>query len=316
MTGNGLAPDRESSAGRLKEALRDRAGLAVERMPGLARVLDQFAVELQQNLAPLLGGAAGAGSIEPARSATLFRAIDDCRGLTAAIYVSVEVEERLLIALDERIDELIVSTIFGDSSAPDLEDEPKAEVSRPRTTIETALIEEFARALAGALEAAFAPVASLSIAFDRLVTLGDVHPLGRRDMPCAAARFSLPMTGGACECLILIPQSLLLPFRKELELEATEPPRPDRRWSLSMETGVKQTRLPMTAILEEIPMSLGEVAHFRVGKVLPLQTAAFELVRLDCGGRGMFLCKLGQGDGRYRLEVNSPIPQDLEHAVG
>ena len=124
------------------------------------------------------------------------------------------------------------------------------------------------------------------------------------------------MSGGACECLILIPQSLLLPFRKELEREAAEPPRADRRWSLSMETGVKQTRLPVTAILEEIPMSLGEVAHFRVGEVLPLQTGGFDSVRLECAGRGMFLCKLGQGDGRYRLEIDLPIAQDLEPAVG
>ena len=75
-----------------------------------------------------------------------------------------------------------------------------------------------------------------------------------------------------------------------------------------METGVKQTRLPVTAILEEIPMSLGDVAHFRVGEVLPLQNAAFESVRLECAGRGMFLCKLGQGDGRYRLEIDFPDP--------
>ena len=314
MTGDGEAPDGGAGAGRLMEALRGRAGLAVERMPGLARAFGQFVAEAQRNLAPLLGGAAGAGTMEPARTATLFRAIGDCSGLTAAIYASAEPEVRLLIALDERIDDLIVSTVFGDSQTVDVDDEP-AETPRASTAIETALIEEFARALGRALEAAFAPVASLSIAFERLTTLSDVHALGQRDTLCAAARFSLPMGGGACECLILIPQSLLLPFRKELEREETEPPHPDRRWSLSMESGVQQTRLPMTAILEELPMSLGEVADFRVGKVLPLQTVGFDSVRLDCGGRGMFLCKLGQGDGRYRLEVDLPIPQDLEHAV-
>ncbi len=315
MTADGEARDGGDGAGRLRDALRDHAGLAVERLPGLAFAFDRFVAEAQRNLAPLLGCAVGAATIEPARTATLFQAIADCSGLTAAVYASAEPEARLLIALDERIDDLIVSTVFGDDLALEVEDGPQKEATRPRTAIETALIEEFARVLGNALEAALAQFGSLSIAFERLMTLTDVHALGRRDMSCAAARFSLPMSGVASECLVLIPQSLLIPFRKELEREAVEPPRPDRRWSLSMETGVKQARLPITAILEELPMSLGEVAQFCVGKVLPLQTGGFDSVRLDCGGRGMFLCKLGQGEGRYRLEVDLPIQQDAEDAV-
>ena len=55
MTGDGEAPDGGAGAGRLREALRSRAGLAVERMPGLARAFGQFVAEAQRNLAPLLG---------------------------------------------------------------------------------------------------------------------------------------------------------------------------------------------------------------------------------------------------------------------
>ena len=305
----------DPGVGKLKGALRDHGGLAVERLPGLARTLDQFVAEAHRNLIPLLSRLSGVGTIDAAQGVTLFRAIRDCTGLTAAIYTSAELEARLLIALDERIDDLIVASVFGESIAPDVEDEPQVDKPPSRTAIETALVEEFARALGRALEAAFAPLAPLSIAFDRLTTLSDAYALGRRDMPGAAARFSLPMSGGSCECLILIPQSLLLPFRKELEREAPEPPRADRRWSLSMETEVKQTRLPVTAILEELSMSLGEVAQFHVGDVLPLQSGGFDSVRLECAGRGMFLCKLGQGDGKYRLEIAVPIARDLEPAT-
>ncbi len=79
-----------------------------------------------------------------------------------------------------------------------------------------------------------------------------------------------------------------------------------------MENGLKQTRLPVTAILEELSMSLGDVANFRVGALLPLQSDDFDSVRLECAGRGMFLCKLGQGDGRYRLEIEASIAPPLE----
>ena len=50
-------------------------------------------------------------------------------------------------------------------------------------------------------------------------------------------------------------------------------------------------------------MRLGDVANFRVGGLLSLQSNDFTAIRLECSGRGMFTCKLGQGDGRYRLEA-------------
>ena len=70
---------------------------------------------------------------------------------------------------------------------------------------------------------------------------------------------------------------------------------------------VQQTRLPVTAILEEVLMSLGDIANFRVGGLLSLQSNDFNAIRLECSGRGMFTCKLGQADGRYRLEIENPI---------
>lgn len=310
MTRQDDAIDGAVGAGRLREALRDHSGFAVERMAGLGRALDLFVIEAKRKLAPFLNGEADGGAAGPARSITLFQAIGECVGLTAAIYVSKEPEARLLIALDERIDDLIVATVFGDSLPPESPGKRQDGERRRRTAIETALIEEFARTLGGALEAAFAPVAPLSVVFESLMTLSDVTALGRRDMPGAAAPFSLPMGGASCECLILMPQPLLLPFRKELEREEAEPARPDRLWSLSMETEMKQTRLPVAAILEELSMTLGDVARFRVGEVLPLQTAGFEALRLECAGRSMFLCKLGQGGGKYRLEIDLPIAQD------
>jgi flagellar motor switch protein FliM len=313
MTAEEDLAELDPGARPLKGAMLEHSGLPIERMPGLAAALDGFISAAPKNLAPLVSRAPAVGAIEPVQPTTLFQAIGDCAGLTAAIYASAELEARMLIALDERIDDLIVASIFGESVASAAEADPEEEEPRGRTKIETALIEEFARGLGCALEAGFAPTAPVSLSFERLVTLTDVHALGRRDMPAAAARFSLPMTGGACEGLVLLPQSLLLPLRKELEREReAETPGSDRRWSHSMESGLKQTRLPVTAILEELSLTLGDVAGFRVGAVVPLQSGDFDSVRLECAGRGMFLCKLGQGDGRYRLEIETSIAQPME----
>ena len=218
-----------------------------------------------------------------------------------------------MIALDERIDSLIVSSIFGEAVGVDSPDNPGSDTQKHRTTIEVSLVEAFARALGEALEAAFASVARVALSFERLTTIKDSFALGRRDGEAAAAPFTLGMNGGACQGLLLLPQAFLLPFRAELANDPeTEALPADRRWSRLMEAGVQQTRLPVTAVLEDVPMSLGDVANFQIGALLPLQCSDFTAIRLECSGRGMFTCKLGQADGRYRLEVESPIAQRHE----
>jgi len=61
-------------------------------------------------------------------------------------------------------------------------------------------------------------------------------------------------------------------------------------------------------------MRLGDIANFRVGGLLALQRNDFTDIRLECSGQGMFTCKLGQADGRYRLELQSPIAQGFDSA--
>jgi flagellar motor switch protein FliM len=237
---------------KLQGAMLEHANLAIERMPGLAHALNRFIAETPHRLTPLIARISG-GSIEQVRSTTLLQAIGDCSGLTAAVYASVEPEARLMIALDERIDDLIIASIFGEAIAAGGAADPRRDPDKPRTAIEAALLEAFARALGTALQAGFAPFAPIVLNFERFATLTDSFVLEKRDNEAAAARFSLQMNGGACECLVLLPETFLLPFRKELEHDPeAETPAADRRWSRLMEAGVRQTRLPVTAILEEV----------------------------------------------------------------
>jgi flagellar motor switch protein FliM len=304
----------DHGARRLQGAMLEHSNLAIERMPGLSFALNRFIAEAPAHLASLVAHASGV-AIEEIRATTLFEAIGECDGLTAAIYASAEPEARFMIALDERIDALIASSIFGEAVGADRSDKLEDETPEPRTAIEAALLEALARALGKAFEAAFAMVARVAFSFERLTTIKDPLALGRRDGEAAAARFTIGMSGGVCECLLLLPQAFLLPLRAELANDPeAEPPAADQRWSRLMEAGVHQTQLPVTAVLEEVSMSLGDIANLNVGGLLPLQCNDFTAIRLLCSGRGMFTCKLGQADGHYRLEVESPIAQRPDSA--
>ena len=289
------------------------SSLAVERLPGLARALDRFVAEAPIRLAGLFGETPPAGAVEAPQSAMIFKALHDCAGLTAAIYENADPPGRLIVALDERIDDLVLASVFGEDASPNRQAAGEAASPAPRTAIETALIEAFARALGQALEAGFAQFAPLRPTFERLVVLADLHALGRRDGAAAAARVTLPMRSGSCAGLLLIPQALLAPFRKAFErVDADEPAAPDKHWARLMETEVQHTRLRVNAILDELPMTLADLAGLRVGSLLRLKKPALDSVRLDCAGRGVFLCRLGQGDGRYRLEVTGSAPPEAD----
>jgi flagellar motor switch protein FliM len=307
-------PESDHGARRLEGAMLEHPTLAIERMPGLGYALNRFIAEAPSRLASLIARPS-VGAIEEVRATTLFQAVGECSGVTAAIYESVEPEARLMIALDQRIDNLIVSSIFGETGGADSYDNTGSEAQKPRTAIEAALLEAFARALGEALEAAFASVAAVTLSFERLAVIKDPYALGRRDGEAAAARFTLGMSGVVLDGLLLLPQAFLLPFRAEFASDPeAEAPAADRRWSHLMVAGVQQTRLQVTAVLEEVPMSLGDVANFQVGGLLPLQCNDFTAIRLECSGRGMFTCKLGQLDGRYRLEVEGAIGPGSETA--
>ena len=150
-------PEFDHGARRLEGAMLEHPNLAIERMPGLTHALNGFIAEAPQRLASLIARPSG-GAIEEVRATTLFQAVGECSGVTAAIYESVEPEARFMIALDQRVDNLIVSSIFGEAVGADSCDKMGSEPQKPRTAIEATLLEAFARALGEALEAAFASV--------------------------------------------------------------------------------------------------------------------------------------------------------------
>ena len=183
---------------------------------------------------------------------------------------------------------------------------------RPATTIELHLVAELARRLAGALEAAFDGFASLELRLDRLEKLADVYALGRRDGPAVEARLTLETRVGPLALVVLAPQAALAPLRKQLAAEpGAETGGGDPRWARQLEQGVARARVAVSAVLDELPMSLGDIAALSLGQVLTLHGSGMGRVRLECEGREMFWCKLGQGDGRYSLEIEAAVePED------
>jgi flagellar motor switch protein FliM len=295
-----------ASAPWLQGAQPDAAIQAFERLPGLAFAFEQFALNI-----PAAAGSLLKLDVPPKldviRPENVFAALGECEGQLAAALHSGALDAKLLLIFDPRIAESLIAAVFGDESVSTGERPPRAP-----TTIELHLVGELARRLAGALEAAFESFVALELRLDRLERLADVHALGRRDGPAIEARLTVHTRVGPLELVVLAPQAPLVPLRKQLAAEpGAESSAGDPRWARQLEQGVTRARVPVTAVLDELPMSLGDISALTVGQVLTLHGSGMGRVRLECEGREMFWCKLGQGDGRYSLEIETEVePED------
>ena len=301
--------ERESSATSapwLQGAQPDSPGLAIERLPGLAFAFEQFALNVPAAAGSLLKLEA-APTLDAIRAENVFTTLGESEGQLVAALHSGALDAKLLLIFDPKIAESLITTVFGDESVSVGERPP-----RPATTIELHLVAELARRLAGALEAAFDGFGSLELRLDRLEKLADVYALGRRDVPAVEARLTVQTWVGPLALVVLAPQAALAPLRKQLAAEpGAETGGGDPRWARQLEQGVARARVAVSAVLDELPMSLGDIAALSVGQVLSLHGSGMGRVRLECEGREMFWCKLGQGDGRYSLEIEAAVePED------
>ena len=136
-------------------------------------------------------------------------------GNPAAVLRSAALDARALTAFDERIVDIIINAIFGvDPSLDNVyapgEPAPEAE-PRERTDLESRLVGEFTKALATALQDAFAPVASFDLAFESLDKISDLNRLGPSDMPTCRPN-ARSRRARAFRLLVVLPQMLSTPL--------------------------------------------------------------------------------------------------------
>lgn len=295
-----------TAASWLQSTASDSTALSIERMPGLAYALEQFGLSVGDTLAPFCK-ATGDGVVDELRSTTLFKFLGESEGLSAGVLSCATFDARMLMVFDDRIADTVVTAVFGAEGGTN----PPARSRRSKTTIESSLITEFARHLTKALVKGFEQNGGLDLTFERIETLTDIYALGRRDMSAIAAQVTIQTAGGPALLTLLFPQTLLLPIRKNLTFDpGNEAPSSDPRWMRDLEAKVTKTPIAVTAILEEFELTLGDVAEFAVGQVLTLQGVGMGRVRLECAGREIFWCKLGEGDGRYSLEIEEAIVRE------
>ena len=297
------AKDRPAPAVWLRDPKTDNSTAGVERMPRFQDWLGQFGERAGEALSQTFGPGFVA-ALESTESTSAFAVMDAHRAHTAVLLRSATHEAPLIIILDPRIAAIVIGAMFSVEAAMDEEDAPE----RPRTKLETSLIIEFVKGLGIALRSSGTALADAELAFERLDTLEELDPFGSHDITTIAASFTMKTPGGPLGLILVLTQSLTATLSEAFSRDAgPTAARQDPSWARQFEQGVAQARVALTAILDEFELTLREVGELKVGRVLPLTGDGEGRIRLDCAERAVFLCKLGERNDRYTLEIEDVI---------
>ena len=307
---NAVGRDR-GEARRPPVSVLDNSGMSIDRLPGLPDLLDRFAADLDEVLEGFFGARPSTTFVD-VEATTSFEALGGWVGRSAATAKTRSVDAQVLVAFDMGVVDFLLASAFRSASPSIAPEAAWSSPRQPRTVLERGLVGQFAKMVAGALSASFAASGLDPLDFEDVLTLADALALGRRDIPVAVIRFSVETTAGSNEVNALVPQGLLKPLREKPAAASTSQGAADNDWSRDLGLGLSRARLPITAVLEEFPMTLGDVAKFHVGQVLELRGGESGRVKVDCGGKRVFSSRLLQQDGKYCLEIEGEIMDEAE----
>ncbi len=186
---------------------------------------------------------------------------------------------------------------------------------RPYTTIERELVERMIQVVLADMSAAFEPLSPVTFSFDRLETNPRFATIAR---PANAAilvklRVDMEDRGGRIE--MMLPYATLEPVRELLlQMFMGEKFGRDSIWEGHLATELWSTTVELEAVLEDKPMTLGEVMDLKVGDTVLFNATPEDPVTLRCGDVGLLMGSMGRIGSQMAIRVLGPMPQEEEEA--
>lgn len=184
--------------------------------------------------------------------------------------------------------------------------------NRHYTTIEISLIEKIVQVFLGDLSAAFDPICPITLRFERLETNSKFASIARPANAAVLVRLSVLVDNrGGCIELVL-PYATLEPIR-ELLLQnfMGEKFGRDTIWENHLAGELYFTDFELSALLDQITISLHEVLMWEVGSQIFLNATPTTTVNLLCGEHPLFIGQVGRKKGNIAVKIdNFIIPEE------
>ncbi|SFV37263.1 FliM/FliN family flagellar motor switch protein [Hyphomicrobium facile] len=285
-----------------------------DRLPGLQMIFGQLPRVMTEEIGNL--------SLLPLKVRLLdlsASTIGDICALPQGAFAGVVRAERwrswLYFLADPAATTLFVEAATGCEGFP-----PGGLPARKPTRTDANVLRVLFRRVARALTSAFSILVDVGFDIGAVVEKIELEPQLTASSPVIAARLSLDYGGHIGVITIVIPQAALDPIRHVLAGAAPSESlnvaahrsRDDPAWSKQLSEEIARSFIELNGVLEERPISLGEVQRFAVGSVVELQLSSMSRVRLDADESPVFWCELGKRDNALILRVDDEFDQQRE----
>lgn len=179
---------------------------------------------------------------------------------------------------------------------------------RPYTTIERMLVTRMVDVILDDMKAAFAPLKQVDFELDRIETNPRFAAIAR---PANAAimikmRIDMEDRGGRVE--LLLPYATLEPIRKMLIQQFMgEKFGRDNIWEGHLATELWSTEMQVEAVIDELPLPLGDIINMKVGQTVFLNTPPDSPIELRCGQVSLTRGRMGRVGRGIAVRVDQPL---------
>lgn len=217
-----------------------------------------------------------------------------------AVFRAEEWDNYGLMTIDSNLIYSVVDVLLGGRRGT----APMRIEGRPYTTIEQNLIERMIAVILKDLCASFEPLSPVRFSFDRLETNPRFATIARPPNAAILIKFRVDMEDRGGRLEILFPYATLEPIR-ELLLQRFmgEKFGRDSIWEGHLASELWNTKVPVTAILDEQTLSLRDVMNFEVGQTLGLQATPTSEVLLRCGNVPTMSGSMGKAGKNIAIKV-------------
>ncbi|ASG20409.1 MULTISPECIES: flagellar motor switch protein FliM [Azospirillaceae] len=181
---------------------------------------------------------------------------------------------------------------------------------RPYTTIERNLVERMVHVVLSDLSAAFDPLSPVTFRFDRLETNPRFATIARQANAAVLVKLRIDMEDRGGRLELLIPYATLEPVRELLlQMFMGEKFGRDSIWETHLASELWMTDVHLSAVLDEITLSLYDVLNWKVGSRVLLNVAPDDTIELRCGDVPMFLGRMGRKGGNIAVRIDREAPK-------
>ena len=290
-------------------AILDRSMMAYEKLPMLEVVFDRLVRMLSSSLRNFTSDNVDVSidSMISMRFDEYLNAIPQPALLV--VCRAVEWENFGIVSIDSSQIYSTVDILLGGRRTA----KPMRVEGRPYTTIEQDIVRKMGDIILNDMSASFDPLSPVTFQFDRMESNPRFAQIARPNSAVLVVRLRVDMEerGGMIE--IMLPHATLEPIRDLLlQMFMGEKFGQDSVWERHLGREVGQTKIEMEAVLEERPISLGEIVNLKVGSTILLDVAPDDPVQVKCGGVPLTTAQVGRMGDKIAIAVNEDIKQFRE----